>query len=88
MTTPGARESVCACIIARDEEERLPEALASVAFCDEVIVVDSGSRDRTIEIAHAAGARVVENPWSGYGAQRNVDPRGGRRRARHAPAAR
>jgi hypothetical protein len=71
MTTPG-RESVCACIIARDEEERLPAALASVAFCDDVVVVDSGSLDRTVELARATGARVVEHPWSGFGAQRNV----------------
>jgi Glycosyl transferase family 2 len=68
----GRRESVCACIIARDEEERLPEALASVAFCDQVVVVDSGSRDRTGEIARAAGARVIAHPWRGFGAQRNV----------------
>jgi Glycosyl transferase family 2 len=72
MTGPGGRETVCACIIARDEEERLPAALASVAFCDEVVVVDSGSRDRTIEVARAAGARVIEHPWRGFGAQRNV----------------
>jgi Glycosyl transferase family 2 len=72
MTTPGARETVCACIITRNEEERLPEALASVAFCDEVVVVDSGSRDRTVGIAREAGARVIENAWPGYGAQRNV----------------
>jgi Glycosyl transferase family 2 len=72
MTTPAGRATVCACIIARDEEQRLPEALASVAFCDEVVVVDSGSRDRTIELARAAGARVVEHPWRGFGAQRNV----------------
>jgi Glycosyl transferase family 2 len=64
--------SVCACIIARDEERRLPAALASVAFCDEVVVVDSGSRDRTAELARAAGARVVERPWRGFGAQRNI----------------
>lgn len=56
----------------RDEEERLPGALGSVAFCDEIVVVDSGSTDRTVEIARAAGARVIENPWPGYGAQRNV----------------
>lgn len=70
MTT--GRATVCACIIARDEEQRLPAALASVAFCDEIVVVDSGSRDRTIEIARAAGARVIEHPWRGFGAQRNV----------------
>jgi hypothetical protein len=72
MTGPGGRATVSACIIARDEEERLPAALASVAFCDEVVVVDSGSRDRTVELARAAGARVVEHPWRGFGAQRNV----------------
>jgi hypothetical protein len=72
MTTPTGRASVCACIIARDEERRLPAALASVGFCDELIVVDSGSRDRTTEIARAAGARVIEHAWRGFGAQRNV----------------
>jgi glycosyltransferase involved in cell wall biosynthesis len=70
MTT--GRATVCACIIARDEEQRLPAALASVAFCDDIVVVDSGSRDRTIEVARAAGARVIEHPWRGFGAQRNV----------------
>lgn len=70
MTT--GRATVCACIIARDEEQRLPAALASVAFCDDVVVVDSGSRDRTMEVARAAGARVIEHPWRGFGTQRNV----------------
>ncbi|HEX5927950.1 MAG TPA: glycosyltransferase family 2 protein [Solirubrobacterales bacterium] len=65
-------ETISACVIARDEEERLPACLESLGFCDEVVVVDSGSRDRTREIAAAAGARVVENPWPGFGAQRNV----------------
>jgi hypothetical protein len=72
MTGPEGRATVCACIIARDEEERLPQALASVSFCDELIVVDSGSRDRTVAIARAAGARVIEHPWRGFGAQRNL----------------
>lgn len=61
-----------ACVIARDEESRLPDCLASLRFCDEVVVVDSGSRDRTVELARAAGAQVVENPWPGFAAQRNV----------------
>jgi glycosyltransferase involved in cell wall biosynthesis len=66
------KQTVSACIIARDEEERLPGALESVRFCDEVIVVDSGSRDGTVELARAARAKVIENPWPGFGAQRNV----------------
>ncbi len=65
-------ETISACVIARDEEERLPECLASLGFCDQVVVVDSGSRDRTRELAAAAGALVVENSWPGFAAQRNV----------------
>jgi hypothetical protein len=72
MTARPGRATVCACIIARDEEQRLPAALDSVAFCDELVVVDSGSRDRTMELARAAGACVIEHPWRGFGTQRNV----------------
>jgi glycosyltransferase involved in cell wall biosynthesis len=62
-----------AVVITQDEEARLPAALESVGFCDEVVVVDSGSTDRTREIAKAAGARVLVNsPWPGFVAQRNV----------------
>jgi len=67
-----SRDTIAACLIVRDEQERLPAALRSLAFCDELIVVDSGSRDRTVEIATHAGARVVEHPWEGFGAQRNI----------------
>ena len=59
-------------MIASDEERRLPACLGSLDFCDEIVVVDGGSRDRTAEIARAAGALVVENPWPGFAAQRNV----------------
>jgi len=65
-------KSLTACVIARDEEERLPACLESLGFCDEIVVVDSGSRDRTREIAAAAGAKVVEHPWRGFAVQRNV----------------
>jgi hypothetical protein len=70
MNPPG-RQTLSACVIARDEEHRLPDCLASLRFCDEVIVVDSGSRDRTRELAAAAGAKVFENPWPGFAIQRN-----------------
>lgn len=59
--------------IAKDEELLLPEALASVSFADEILVIDSGSTDRTREVAQQFGARVVSNvPWPGFAAQRNL----------------
>jgi glycosyltransferase involved in cell wall biosynthesis len=57
-------------VIAQDEERDLPRCLRSMAFCDELLVVDGGSRDRTVEAAHQAGARVVEHAWPGYSEQR------------------
>jgi glycosyltransferase involved in cell wall biosynthesis len=58
-------------IIARDEADRLPEAIASVAFADEVLVLDSGSRDGTQAVARGLGARVIETDWPGHVAQKN-----------------
>ncbi|HEY8304291.1 MAG TPA: glycosyltransferase family 2 protein [Solirubrobacteraceae bacterium] len=66
------RARLTACIIAENEERRLPKALESLAFCDEIVLVDGGSSDRTVELARAAGAKVIENPWPGFAAQRNV----------------
>lgn len=54
-----------------NEEARLPESLARVkALADEIIVVDSGSTDRTCHLAEAAGARVVHRDWEGYASQK------------------
>jgi len=65
--------ALSAVLITQDEEEKVQAALASVAFCDEIVVVDSGSSDRTRELAEAAGARVlVRMPWPGFVAQRNA----------------
>lgn len=58
-------------IIARDEVDRLPDALRSVAFADEIVVLDSGSTDGTVEVAREGGARVVETDWPGFVAQKN-----------------
>lgn len=62
---------VSAFIIAQDEEDRIGRAVESVrGWVTEVIVVDSGSKDRTRVIAAELGAHVVENPWPGYGPQK------------------
>jgi len=60
-----------ACIVAMNEEDRIPDCLESLAFCDEIVVVDSHSSDRTREIAAAHGARVIERDWPGFGRQKN-----------------
>ncbi len=61
------------CLIAKDEEQLLPGCLASVeGAVDEIVLVDTGSTDRTREIARAAGARVFEQPWrEDFSAPRN-----------------
>lgn len=57
-------------IVARNEADRLPRTLASVSWADQIILVDSGSTDGTVEIAAAAGAEVIVHPWEGYSAQK------------------
>jgi len=58
-------------IITCDEERNLARTLASVSFADELIVVDSGSKDRTVEIAETFGAKVFQRDWPGFAAQKN-----------------
>ena len=58
-------------IITRDEEARISGAIASAGDVAEVLVLDSGSTDRTVEIARGLGARVECVDWPGYGAQKN-----------------
>jgi glycosyltransferase involved in cell wall biosynthesis len=58
-------------IITKNEETDIGAAIASVAWADEVVVIDAQSTDRTVEIARAAGARVVVREWPGYVAQKN-----------------
>lgn len=57
--------------LVKNEADRLPDALASVGWADEVVVADTGSADDTILLARKAGARVVSIPWEGFVGSRN-----------------
>ena len=71
---PTRQLPIAVCMIVRDEEHNLPEALASVsAFASEIVVVDTGSRDRTVAVAESFGARVLRFAWcDDFSAARNV----------------
>ncbi|MGA2118024.1 MAG: glycosyltransferase family 2 protein [Bryobacteraceae bacterium] len=62
---------ITATIITRDEERNIARAIESLRCCDEILIVDSGSTDRTMELAEKLGARVVEAGWRGYSGQKN-----------------
>ena len=66
----GARPC-SAVVITRNEEQRLATCLASLAWADEIVVVDAESTDRTVEIARGFTDRVVVRPWPGFAAQKN-----------------
>ncbi len=58
--------TISLCMIVKDEEESLPRCLNSVKdYVDEMIIVDTGSTDRTVEIAGSYGARIFNHPWEG-----------------------
>jgi glycosyltransferase involved in cell wall biosynthesis len=62
---------ISAAIITFNEERNIARAIESLRCCDEIVVVDSGSTDRTVELAAKLGARVVETQWRGYAGQKN-----------------
>lgn len=68
MTPKSAKLS--ACIITYNEADRIEACLRSVAFCDELVVVDAHSTDATRELARAQGARVIERDWPGFRSQK------------------
>lgn len=61
---------ISAVIIAQDEEARIADAVLSIRpWVGEVVVIDGGSRDRTVEVARGAGARVIARPFDGFASQ-------------------
>ncbi len=61
---------ISATIITLNEEANIGDACDSLRWADEIVVVDSGSTDRTREMAEAHGARVITNAWPGFGLQK------------------
>src|ERR1700741_706822 len=62
--------SLSVAIVGMDEEANIGRTLAGVRWADEIVLVDSGSKDRTRDIAREHGARVIEEAWRGYVAQK------------------
>ena len=78
MPSPSPSESVrnetflSVCIITGNEEENIRRCLESVSWADEIVVVDSFSRDRTVEIARKFTDRVFQHRWMGYVGQKAI----------------
>ncbi len=69
----GSRQPISCYIRTLNEERRIAEVIrAAFQVASEVIVVDSGSTDATLDLARAAGAQVIEQPWLGNGRQKRV----------------
>ncbi|HMO02426.1 MAG TPA: glycosyltransferase family 2 protein [Oligoflexia bacterium] len=73
MTLPASakqqtsqRATISAFIICKNEQSNIERCLKSVSWCDEIILVDSGSTDQTLEIARAYTNKIYQHPWSGY----------------------
>lgn len=65
------REKISAFVICKNEEDKIARCLTSLAWCDEILVVDSGSTDRTLEIVRRfPQSRVIVRPWPGHRAQK------------------
>lgn len=65
------RQTLSVAVITQNEEANLARTLSSVQFADEIIVIDSGSTDRTVEIAQDFGAKVFQESWKGFAIQKN-----------------
>jgi glycosyltransferase involved in cell wall biosynthesis len=66
----ATRPTISLIVVTLNEQELLGQCLRSASFCDEKIVVDSFSTDRSVEIAREMGAKVSQQQWAGYVAQK------------------
>lgn len=66
------RQALSVTIVTRNEAARVGACLESAAWADEIVVVDCGSSDGTQELCRARGAVVLDRPWAGYAAQKNL----------------
>lgn len=66
---PPTHPTLTGLVLTRNGERLIGNSLASLSFCDAILVVDSGSEDATMDIARQAGAIVIENPWPGFAEQ-------------------
>jgi glycosyltransferase involved in cell wall biosynthesis len=71
VSETSARPTLSVAIITLNEEANLRRTLESVKWADEIVIVDSGSTDRTCDIARDYGAKVFVEPWKGFAAQKN-----------------
>jgi glycosyltransferase involved in cell wall biosynthesis len=66
MNSPITRKTISAFIVCCNEESRITRSLESVKWCDEIVVVDSGSTDATLEICKRYTDRIYQRAWPGY----------------------
>ena len=71
MTDTSGLPTVACVVITKNEETNIQDCLRSAEWANELIVVDAESRDRTVELARACGAKVSVRPWPGFGLQKN-----------------
>ena len=70
MATIADKAAVSVALIVHNEEENLPDCLKSVSFAQQIVVVDSGSQDETLRIASDFDCDIFNEPWRGFGAQK------------------
>ena len=70
-TLPEAKPKISVIVITRDEAHTIEACLESVRWADEIVVLDSGSRDKTVEICRRFTNQVFETDWPGFGVQKN-----------------